>query len=545
MSTEEAPIIHTTAGTLAGTWESDNQIAVFKRIPYAQPPVGPLRWQPPQPLESWQGTRDTTKDGPIAWQREGTFAQFVPLLIARHGFNIFKRTAVSLLLKIAPKQPQSEDCLTLNVRTPDLDPAAKLPVMLWIHGGDHQFGSGSDPLYTSNALPRQDVVHVSINYRLGLMGFFAHPALSAESPAGVSSNYGTLDQIAALNWVQENIASFGGDPDNVTIFGESAGGESVAHLLTSPLASGLFHKAILQSPANSGQMFHLSHPFLDYPSGEEQGERFAETLGIGDANALDDLRQLSAADLYARARQDAIHGAFYPQIDGHVLPQSPFAAFHNGAQANVPLMIGSNADEGSLIHPLFPAPLIEYRDRPMQKDRLPEFVYEEFPHEIEELLVLYPGLVQREADAEQTFYGDAMFGSKARFLAGQAATAGQTTHFYHFTRVPPSPTQTVGAFHAAELVFVFDSGNLVMPMSEADKALSKSMITYWTNFAKIGDPNGAGLPAWGPFVDEQPEWMILDPAGCGMQVVDREQRYQLLNQRTVRHIELMQAFAAV
>jgi len=286
MANKTTPIIQIKTGQLQGQWEDKNQIAVFKGVPYAQPPVGSLRWRPPQPVEAWSGVREATKFSPTAWQRLVDFEIFIQTLLEGQGWNPVRLAVIKTLMKFTPTPNQSEDCLYLNIRTPSLESDAKLPVMVWIHGGDHQDGSGSDPLYESNLLAHKGVVYVSINYRLGLMGYLAHPELTAESEQGVSGNYGTLDQIAALQWVQENIAHFGGDPDNVTIFGESAGGESVAHMMTSPLAAGLFHKAIMQSPANGGQMIHLSEPFLEHPSGEEQGRLFAETLNIQGEGAM-------------------------------------------------------------------------------------------------------------------------------------------------------------------------------------------------------------------------------------------------------------------
>ncbi|MEM7538085.1 MAG: carboxylesterase family protein, partial [Chloroflexota bacterium] len=283
----KTPTVTITSGQLSGTWTGSKkdqpQIAIFNGIPYAAPPVGELRWRPPQPVEPWTKIRKATATGPSAWQRAGDVDVFLTGLIEGQGWGRLRTALVKRLATLAsPKQ--DEDCLYLNVYTPTLDNKAKLPVMVWIHGGDHQDGSGSDPIYTSTTLAKQGIVYVSINYRLGLLGYFAHPELTAESEQeighSVSGNYGTLDQIAALKWVRSNIAAFGGDPDNVTIFGESAGGESVAHMMTSPLAEGLFHRAIMQSPANAGQMIHLSRRFLDHLSGEEIGLEFAAQLGL-------------------------------------------------------------------------------------------------------------------------------------------------------------------------------------------------------------------------------------------------------------------------
>ena len=282
------PSVKIRTGTLSGTYDKRGEIAIFKGIPYARPPVGLLRWKPPQPAVPWSGTLKAEKAGPAAIQMQTDGAQeFFDLYLGGQGWSGLKTVVMKLMMRLAPAPKDSEDCLTLTVRTPSLGKEAKLPVMVWIHGGDHQIGSGNDPFYDSNALSRRGVVTVYINYRLGLMGYFAHPELSRESEHGVSGNYGTLDQIAALRWVQENISAFGGDPGNVTIFGESAGGESVAHMLTSPLARGLFHKAIMQSPADGYRMLFLHHPFLGNPAGEALGRQFADRFAPGGAGQVD------------------------------------------------------------------------------------------------------------------------------------------------------------------------------------------------------------------------------------------------------------------
>ncbi|MEM7336466.1 MAG: carboxylesterase family protein, partial [Chloroflexota bacterium] len=295
---KKTPVISISSGKLQGIYQDKEKIAVFKGIPYAQPPVDDLRWRPPQPVKSWSGVKEATKFSPMAFQLMAEFEKFIGNLLSGQGWSRLRTMLVGQIFKLLPLPKQSEDCLYLNVRTPNLDANAKLPVMVWIHGGDHHDGSGSDVFYDSNALAHHDVVVVSINYRLGLMGYFAHPDLSAESENNVSGNYGTLDQIAALQWIQENVSAFGGDPNNVTIFGESAGGESVIHMMSSPLARGLFQKAISQSPANAGQMIHLKTPFLDFDSAENIGRRFAETIGATGDNQVEQLRAMSPEKLY-------------------------------------------------------------------------------------------------------------------------------------------------------------------------------------------------------------------------------------------------------
>ena len=311
MATTDTPPVSLRHGQVTGFYEGKGKTAIFNGIPYARPPVGAHRWRPPEAVEPWDGVRPCRSDPPFAMQSEFQLKEFFNNLIDGQGWGFLRREGIKLLLAVAPRPPQKEDCLYLNVRTPSLDSTAKLPVMVWIHGGDHQDGSSCDIFYKSNVFCERGIVLVSINYRLGLMGYFAHPELSRESPHGVSGNYGTLDQIFALQWVRDNIASFGGNPDDITIFGESAGGESVAHMLTSPLARGLFHKAILQSPANGGQMMQLRHPFLDFPSAEETGVTFASPL-VAHAEPLDALRQRSAKGDVPRPAWTAARSGLLP-----------------------------------------------------------------------------------------------------------------------------------------------------------------------------------------------------------------------------------------
>ena len=336
MAEKQNSIVSTSLGKLEGKWNVKDKIAIYKGIPYAQAPVGDLRWKAPVKLNPWEGVRSAQKYGPVAWQRGTEFLIFFNALIDGQGWGKIKVWLIKTLFRFAPKPKESEDCLYLNIRTPSIDPKSKLPVMVWIHGGDHQDGSSIDPYYVGNAIPKEGIVYVSINYRLGLMGNLAHPELSAESPHGVSGNYGTLDQIAALEWVQEHISAFGGDANKVTIFGESAGGESVAHMMTSPLAQGLFHKAIMQSPANGGQMIHLSQKFINYPTAEEQGQSFAQILGLTKENQIEKLRNMSAKDIQKVTSSIKEGGNFYPNIDGYVFTRKPIFCFSQRETASSP-----------------------------------------------------------------------------------------------------------------------------------------------------------------------------------------------------------------
>ncbi len=411
----ERPLTEIEGGKISGVYEEKGNIAVFKGIPYARPPIGDLRWRPPEPVEPWNGVREAKKHGPMAWQAASMIKEFFNALIDGQGWGIFRSSFIKFLFNIMPTPKQDEDCLYLNIRTPDLTKTAKLPVMVWIHGGDHQDGAGHDPYYIGNALPNRGVVLVTINYRLGLMGYFAHPELSLESGRGFSGNYGTLDQIAALKWVKNNISAFGGDPDKVTIFGESAGGESVAHMMTSPLARGLFEKAIIESGANSGQMCFLKKSFVKHAAAEKKGEEFAKKFVGTSQRPIEDLRRIPAQKLYQLIRQLKTVGYFYPVIDGFVLEKSPFEAFYNGDQEKVPLLLGVNSDEGSILFPMFQSPVIELSEEPLSPSAIPGHLHQAFGEDAEALMNQYPGLAEGKPEAGASLMGDCMFGHKARF----------------------------------------------------------------------------------------------------------------------------------
>lgn len=534
---DSTPQVTIEAGVIGGTYEESERVAVFKGIPYARPPIGNLRWRPPQPVDAWDGVRPAMEYSAAAYQRGGDSDVFFRGLMEGQGVEI----DFDALMSNMPAEVQSEDCLYLNIRTPSLDSKDRLPVMVWIHGGGHQDGSGTGPAYNTNTLPQKGVVLVTINYRLGILGYFAHPDLSRESESGVSGNYGTLDQIAALNWVQRNISGFGGDPGNVTIFGESAGGESVAHLLCSPLAKGLFHKAIMQSPATTKQMMHLRNPFLGYPAAETAGAAFAASLlESSDAN-VDDLRLVSARDLVNASIQEDRWDVFYPVIDGHILPESPFLAFLEGNQAKVPLLLGSNSDEGILLFPIIQSPLMEYG--PAEPEEIQDIIRDAFSQDADTLIRLYPGLDAGSQQAAAALLGEYMFNSKTRFYADRASKWGQSAFLYLFSRVPPSPKQTIGAAHAAEIPFVFDSHIPIFPVTQEDRTLTETMGRYWTNFAKSADPNEAGLEEWPRYSDTNPMQMNLGyrlgPIG-----IEKADRFSILDRRLLRLIEDMKQVKA-
>lgn len=534
------PEVTVAQGRLRGRWKARGQVAVFKGVPFAAPPVGERRWMPPAPPKSWTGTRDADRDGPMAIQRGTDLEVFVGNIIDGHGWNKARTRALHELMARAPRPPQSEDCLYLTVRTPEPTRGARLPVMVWIHGGDHQDGSGIDVYYASNALARRGVVTVSINYRLGLMGNFAHPALVAESAHGVAGNYGTLDQVAALEWVQDNIDAFGGDPNNVTIFGESAGGESVIHMMTSPLARSLFHRAVPQSPGNGGQMIRLHEPFLAWEAATTTGEAFGATLGATGPDSLDRLRAMSAEELNQAAIDKGPGGGFYPIVDGHVLPTSPLAAFAAGTQADVPLMIGTTADEGSvLVGSLFTGAMVEYRHLEMPDHELQPEIRDAFADDLDQLLALYPGMATRQPQAERDFAGDHLFGGRAFWYATHHARRGIPTYLYLFSRVPPGDRQTIGAYHACELPFVHGSTVPIFPMTAADKLLAQDVMGYWTSMARNGEPH-AGPVEWPRFDPADPKWLNLSHEIVA-EPVSRADKYAVLNARTERLVTEMAA----
>jgi len=536
-SRNEAPQVTIESGEISGL--HDDGIAVFKGIPFAAPPVGDLRWKPPQPVQPWDRLRPADTYGPIAIQPAGDIDLFLKAMMEGQGVDL----DMEMILANMPAPEESEDCLCLNVRTPDLDPEARLPVMVWIHGGGHQSGSGSEPGYQTNTLPRKGVVLVTINYRLGIMGYFAHPDLNRESDGGVSGNYGTLDQVAALSWVKRNITAFGGDPDSVTIFGESAGGESVSHMVCSPLARGLFARAIMQSPCTGSQMMYLDRPFLNFPPALTSGQEFAaEATGSREAG-LEEMRRIPAKKLVEKVASDPKWDVFYPVIDGRVLERSPFATFLQGEQAPVPLLLGANADEGTLLFHFILSPLAGYKPQSPGPEGIQRMMREEFGEDADQLMKLYPGLREGTLTAETALLGDSMFNHKTRFYALNHSRAGQSTYLYSFSRVPPSPRQTIGAYHAAEIPFVFDGHSPIFPSSEKDGLLTQAMGEYWVNFARAGDPNGSGqsdspLPVWPRFLPEDQQQMNLG-YDLGAVPVDRADKFDILDKRLLSQVKGM------
>jgi para-nitrobenzyl esterase len=396
------------------------------------------------------------------------------------------------------------------VRTANRGKARLQPVMVWIHGGSHQAGAGSSAYYQANGLVEHGVVLVTINYRLGPFGYLAHPALTEES--GTSGNYGLLDQVAALRWVKQNIVRFGGDPNNVTIFGESAGAQSVSELMATPLADGLYEKAILQSGVSSYNALHLSRSALpNVRSSEDVGEEFLSTLVDSTATA-DRLRAIPSGAIIDRVqvRQDLVK-YFLPTVDGRVLPLPIGEAIRDGGANRVPILAGYNADEGTLFYDETRSPTLllpNISGSLEQREAMLEGVFG--VNSAKALQALY-GMTSLESwdRGARKMLGDDWFGVHTRFLARANVEAGQPTWLYHFTRTPIGNSQTLGAHHAAEIPFVFDSHISLLPTNADDRDLTDAMMAYWTNFARTGNPNGSGLPDWPAYEPDSDLWLEL------------------------------------
>ena len=503
-------LITTPQGPVQGVSTDDNNIYNFKGIPFAAPPVGELRWAAPKPAARWNDVLLADTFGNRCMQPSDVEGGFFTRLIEGHGLGKIKNFMIAKAVAAQKPSLMSEDCLYLNIRSGNLpqDNQANTPpqpVMVWIHGGGHQFGSSDLNYYQSNALAKKGVVLVTINYRLGAMGYMAHPALSETDPNGVSGNYGTLDQIAALKWVKKNISAYGGDPENVTIFGESAGSWSVTELMASPLASGLFHKAIGQSGASSYHMGQMDGVGVGWPSGYQTGLKLANALKLETPTA-EDLRAIPAEDIQSIVTEEMSEG-FHHIRDGYVFPENVGLAFAKGKYNKVPMLFGYNSDEGTLFFPDDPQPTVWLPDvKPAEKAALTDKLSEAFPVNAEKLVDFYNLDTDFQTGGTQ-WMGDEIFGVNIRYVARQNEAQGQDSYLYYFSRVPPSKKQTLGAFHAAEIPFVFGSYEPILGQSDDDKTLADLMQNYWVNFAKNGNPNGDGLPGWP--MHKSKNWMHL------------------------------------
>jgi para-nitrobenzyl esterase len=462
--------VHTETGMVEGTGSADGKVQIFKGIPYAAPPVGPLRWKEPQPVAHWDGVKKTSEFGARCMQG-----------------NVFGDMAFR-------DSGPSEDCLYLNVWTPKAASGAKLPVMVWIYGGGFQAGATSEGRQDGENLARKGVVVVSMNYRLGIFGFFSHPELSMESPHHASGNYGLLDQVAALQWVHNNIAAFGGDPANVTIFGESAGSFSVCAQMASPLSKNLIAKAIGESGAFFGRTLSVK-PLAD---SERSGEEFAQENNL----TLEQLLAMPAENLLEAASKKGNGFRFGPSVDGYFFTESPAEVFVKGEQAHIPLLAGWNHDEGNY-HMIFATD-------PATKENYAKKISDMYKDKSADVLRAFPG----DSDAQAKVSADALATANFigygtwKWLQMQMKLNDVPVFRYEFDEAPPippnGPTAADGlkAYHSAEIEYVFgdlDSKKVdgkPVAWTAEDRKLSDQMSSYWTNFAKKGDPNGPGLPKW-------------------------------------------------
>jgi para-nitrobenzyl esterase len=491
-SLARAGTVHVEGGDIVGADSSDAAIARYLGIPYAAAPIGGLRWRPPQPVVPWQGILEMTHFAPACLQplpAPGSFYQ-------KEFFPTSER--------------QSEDCLYLNVYAPSHPGADRLPVMVWFHGGGFTQGSGSLPSFDGEALAKRGIVLVTINYRLGPLGFMTHPELDAESPNHVSGNYGLLDMVAALRWVQANIAGFGGDPRNVTIFGQSAGALGVGAMMASPLAHGLFLRAIVESDP----MFGMNDPMQTLAQSKQGGAKFTDALG---AHTLAELRMRPGPELVQAIGVNgskAVGFGLRPNVDGDVLPHDLPEMIATGRGNGEAILIGTNFDEGT---ELLPATTPE---------SLAALAKRRFGSQGDAVAALYNGTDAPSATAAQDrMQSDYLLAASAR-EARVIAAQGKPAYVYRFTRAAPgSDPITVGAFHSAELAYVFGTqASVTRPWQPRDRELAEQLQLYWTNFARTGDPNGEGLPAWPRFTAASETIMELGDVTRPGAVLDPKQR---------------------
>jgi para-nitrobenzyl esterase len=507
------PQVHIASGTIEGTQRAN--VAVFEGVPFAAPPVGPLRWREPQAVAAWAGVREAKAPSHPCMQSLAGTDSFMAPLAATYGVTVTQQML-----------DPSEDCLYLNIWTPALQPGSHLPVMVWLHGGSNRVGSGSEPGYDGSVLTTHGVLVVTINYRLGVMGFFSHPELTAESAHHSSGDYGLLDQIAALKWVQQNIAAFGGDATNVTLFGESAGSIDATTLMTSPLTQGLFRRVI----AESGSAFGLGRERTVaemQPLGLAVGK---EALGGRSESQLQALRSLSAtqvADIENRLIASQFKG-YDPNasiVDGWVLPQSPAKAFASGKIQPVDLLAGLNAREFSA----FRVVAAEAAKKAPQPAAKPSTSYQlrQFADLARPLyggwtdlaVATYTGRIMVHGNpaidqASNDILGACPVGAEAALTT----IAGRRAYIYRFDRTVPGKGESeLGAFHSLELPYVFGTFQARtfswLPFNATDQKLSQVVESYWTNFARTGDPNGQGLTQWKAWSEGKEPFLVFGENG--------------------------------
>jgi para-nitrobenzyl esterase len=486
-------IIKTSDGLVKGNYESD--VMVFKAIPFAAPPIGQYRWRPPQAVKKWKGIYEADK-----------FCQNC----AQAGWGAAPGTLA---------EGSSEDCLYLNIWKPSKAKSSeKLPVMVWIHGGGFTGGSGSSPQNFGNEFSKQGVILITINYRLGRLGFFAHPALSKENKDEFKGNYGYMDQVAALKWIQKNIGQFGGDPKNVTIFGFSAGGVSVHSLVTIPSARGLFHKAIFQSSGGrdgvlTGRPINKENTDLFYKlSAESIGDNFAKKYGIknDDQNAMEKLRALSAKDIIDGGQEtngpsgERIYSG--PILDGKLVVETAESAYRLGKSPKIPILIGNCSAE-------IGGPFVS-------SSKTKEEFFASFGPHMTDVKAAYDPDGSKSFDEVITLFNtDWVWGEPGRMTAKAFISNGSKAYMYQFGYVPQAAQQRspYGAGHGSEVSFVFNTLSArwgsTTEATDIEKELAKTMITYWSNFAKTGNPNGSGLPNWPIYDGEKQNILNVDMDG--------------------------------
>lgn len=464
--------VKTDAGLISGLTSSDGSVRIFKGVPFAAPPVGDLRWKAPQPVKPWTGIKTCTAFGPSPMQ-----AFPAPFSMWTKEFLI-------------PDEPISEDCLYLNVWSDAKPGKEKRPVLVWIYGGGFSSGGSACPIYDGEAIAKKGIIFVSINYRVGIFGFFAHPELTKESGKNASGNYGLMDQLAALQWVQKNIAAFGGDPSNVTIAGQSAGSMSVNCLVASPLAKGLFKRAIAESGASLVSSLFRS---TTLQQAEQDGLKTAQALH---ASSIADLRKISADELLKKGQ-----GMRGPIPDGYVLPNTVPDIFKANKENDVALLTGWNEDEGLMFGPVKNA--VDFHKQ----------AAEQYGSDSSTFLSYFPA--DNDADAavaQLKLSRDMIFGVQNYTWANVSSSKGHKTYVYRFTRKVPATGEYVkyGAFHTGEVPYAYDNLKFVnRPWEALDQQLATTMSGYWANFVKTGDPNGNGLPEWPAYTINEKKIMVL------------------------------------
>ncbi len=457
LSTFAQNIIQTANGKVEG-YAKEN-VRIFKSIPFAAPPVGEFRWKAPQPVQNWTGVKKCTEFSAS------------PIQNKPQPFSCWTEEF------IAKPEPLSEDCLYLNVWTTAKSAKEKQPVIVWIYGGGLNSGSANCDIYDGEEMAKKGVVFVSINYRVGVMGFMAHPELSKESGYNSSGNYGFLDQIAALKWVQRNIAAFGGDPNNVTIAGQSAGAFSVNAMIASPLAKGLFHKAIPQSGGLLSNRFSQN-----LAESEQQGLKFMEKINC---TSIAELRKKSANELQQASNLQGF-GRFGTTMDGYVLPTNIFEHFKKGLHNQVPIMTGWVTGDGGLMG-VPKTTLDEYKKEAQTK----------YGAKVDEFLKIFPASTDEEAKEAKLKQG--LFGFAGMPSHLLAIYTNKPAYLYQFSHVPPDKANfpNYGAFHTSEVPYALHTLHTwKRDWQQLDKELENTMASYWVNFAKTGNPNGVGLPTW-------------------------------------------------